>query len=105
MATVVHPTRPVMLGMATRVIRLVMTEMLTMVATVGIILLQMRLGTMSGRSSRHKGGCSCNKIRTFSGVRRCKVIALALAMNRGGRFGSIDIVFILIFDLCMEWCT
>ena len=54
-----------MLGMATRVIRLVMTEMLTMVAIVGIILLQMRLGTMLGRSSRHKGGCSCNKIGMF----------------------------------------
>ena len=62
----VKTTRPDMMGMATLVIRPVMTETLIMVAImvaiVGILLLQMGLGMIWGWSSRRKGGYLCNAI-------------------------------------------
>ena len=57
-----------MMGMATLVIRLVMTETLTMVAIVDIQLLQTYLGAMSEWSSRRKEGYSCNVIEIISYV-------------------------------------
>ena len=70
MATLVNPTRPDMTGMATLVIRRGITETLpivpTMVAIVGILLLQMDTGAMLEWSSRRKGGYSYNAIETLS---------------------------------------
>ena len=86
MATMVNTTRPGMTGMATLVIRPVMTETLIMVATmvaiVGILLLQMGLGMMWGWSRRRKGGYSCNVIEAifFDLAWRCKVIILTMTM-------------------------
>ncbi len=89
MATVVKTTRPDMMGTATLVIRPVMTETLTMVAIMGMLLLQMGIGTMLEWSNRRKEGYSCNVIEAFvfSLSWRCKVIALTLAM-----IGRIDLV-------------
>ena len=55
-----------MMGMTTLVIRHAMTETLTTVAIVDMLLLQTCLGAMSEWSNRRKEGYSCNVTETIS---------------------------------------